>query len=115
VPIIVIALSLVAVVVLWATIGHIGPTHSSDVMTMQRAKLRHRFHLPHKSENTANSSIRKKLAAFSVLWWYEITKRWWGWSFTTLFGRLVSDMSSVGVIGALVIGIGIGHSTDKYI
>jgi hypothetical protein len=46
-PIMVIALSLVTVVILWATFGHIGPTSSSDVMTLQRAKLRHRFGLPY--------------------------------------------------------------------
>jgi hypothetical protein len=46
VPIMVMALSLVAVVMLWATFGHIGPTFSSDVMTLQRAKLRHHFGLP---------------------------------------------------------------------
>jgi hypothetical protein len=45
-PMILMALSLVAVVILWATFGHIGPTFSSDVMTLQRAKLRHRFSLP---------------------------------------------------------------------
>jgi hypothetical protein len=45
-PIMVMALSLFAVVILWATFGHIGPTFSSDVMTLQRAKLRHRFGLP---------------------------------------------------------------------
>jgi hypothetical protein len=45
-PIIVMALSIVAVVIFWAAFGHIGPTHSSDVMTLQRAKLRHRFGLP---------------------------------------------------------------------
>ncbi|HXX96024.1 MAG TPA: hypothetical protein VEL11_02770 [Candidatus Bathyarchaeia archaeon] len=44
--IMVMALSLVAVVILWATFGHIGPTFSSDVMTLQRAKLRHHFGLP---------------------------------------------------------------------
>jgi hypothetical protein len=42
----VMALALVAVVILWATFGHIGPTFSSDVMTLQRSKLRHRFDLP---------------------------------------------------------------------
>lgn len=46
VPIMMMALSLVAVVILWATFGHIGPTFSSDVMTLQRAKLRHHFSLP---------------------------------------------------------------------
>jgi hypothetical protein len=45
-PIMVMALALVAVVILWATFGHIGPTFSSDVMTLQRSKLRHRFDLP---------------------------------------------------------------------
>jgi hypothetical protein len=45
-PMMMMALSLVAVVILWATFGHIGPTFSSDVMTLQRAKLRHQFGLP---------------------------------------------------------------------
>ena len=44
--IMVMSLSLVVVVILWATFGHIGPTFSSDVMTLQRAKLRHHFGLP---------------------------------------------------------------------
>jgi hypothetical protein len=45
-PIMVMALALLTVVILWATFGHIGPTFSSDVMTLQRSKLRHRFDLP---------------------------------------------------------------------
>ncbi len=40
------ALSIVAVVTLYATIGHIGPTFSSDVMTLQRGKLRENYGLP---------------------------------------------------------------------
>jgi hypothetical protein len=46
VTITVMALALVAVFILWATFGHIGPTFSSNVMTLQRTKLRHRFDLP---------------------------------------------------------------------
>jgi hypothetical protein len=63
-PIIVMALSIVAVVILWATFGHIGPTFSSDVMTLQRAKLRHRLSQIdatgtdyHKSKNTADPAF----------------------------------------------------------
>lgn len=41
------ALALVTVIILWATFGHTGPTFSSDVMNLQRAKLRHRFGLPY--------------------------------------------------------------------
>jgi hypothetical protein len=44
--IMVMGLSLVVVVIFWATFGHIGPTFSSDVMTQQRIKLRHHFGLP---------------------------------------------------------------------
>ncbi|MGC2573107.1 MAG: hypothetical protein WA364_16470 [Candidatus Nitrosopolaris sp.] len=46
VPITVMILSLIIVSILWATFGHIGPTFSSNEMTLQRAKLRHRFGLP---------------------------------------------------------------------
>lgn len=46
-PIIVMALSIVVVVILYVTIGHIGPTFSSDVMTLQRGKLREYYGLPH--------------------------------------------------------------------
>jgi hypothetical protein len=42
----VMALALVAVVIFRATFGHIGPTFSSDVMTLQRSKLRHQYDLP---------------------------------------------------------------------
>lgn len=45
-PIIVIALSIVAVVTLYVIIGHIGPTFSSDVVTLQRGKLRQHYGLP---------------------------------------------------------------------
>jgi len=45
-PIIVIALSIVAVVTLYVIIGHIGPTFSSDVVTRQRGKLRQHYRLP---------------------------------------------------------------------
>ena len=40
------ALSIVAVVILYVTIGYIGPTISSDVMTLQRGKLRQYYGLP---------------------------------------------------------------------
>jgi hypothetical protein len=39
------ALSIVVVVILYVTIGHIGPTFSSDVMTLQRGKLREHYGL----------------------------------------------------------------------
>ena len=61
------ALSLVAVVIVWAAFGHIGPTHSSDVMTLQRAKLTPiwfatgTYH--HKSENTTNPAFGEKFTA----------------------------------------------------
>jgi hypothetical protein len=46
-PIIIMALSIVAIIViLYVTIGHIGPTFSSDVMTLQRGKLRQHYGLP---------------------------------------------------------------------
>ncbi|MGC2570548.1 MAG: hypothetical protein WA364_03480 [Candidatus Nitrosopolaris sp.] len=45
-PIIVIALSIVAVVTLYVIIRHIGPTFSSDVVTRQRGKLRQHYRLP---------------------------------------------------------------------
>ena len=45
-PIIVMALSLVAVVIVWAAFGHIGPTVSSNVMTLQRGRLRQHYALP---------------------------------------------------------------------
>lgn len=48
-PIIIMALSIVAVVILYVTIGHIGPTFSSDVMTLQRGKLRQHYGLPPES------------------------------------------------------------------
>ena len=44
-PIIVMALSLVAVAILYLTIGHIGPTYSSNVMNHQQASLRHQYGL----------------------------------------------------------------------
>jgi hypothetical protein len=46
VSMIVMALSIIAVVILWATIGHIGPTYSSDVMSQQRRRLRQHYGLP---------------------------------------------------------------------
>lgn len=65
VPIIVMALSLFAVVILWATFGHIGPTFSSDAMTLQRGKLRQLRIVTgtrhHQSENTANPALGEKL------------------------------------------------------
>jgi hypothetical protein len=39
-PVIIMSLSIVAVVILYVTIGHIGPTFSSDVMMLHRLKLR---------------------------------------------------------------------------
>jgi hypothetical protein len=45
-PIIVMTLSLIAVVILRAAFGHIGPTFSSNVMTLQRGKLRQHYGLP---------------------------------------------------------------------
>jgi hypothetical protein len=47
-PIIVIALSIAAVVILYLAVGHIGPTYSSNVMAHQQARLRHQYDLPPK-------------------------------------------------------------------
>ena len=44
-PIIVMALSLVAVAILYLIVGHIGPTYSSNVMNHQQASLRHQYGL----------------------------------------------------------------------
>jgi hypothetical protein len=44
--VILIALSLVAVAILYVAVGHIGPTYSSNVMTQQQARLRHQYGLP---------------------------------------------------------------------
>jgi hypothetical protein len=40
------ALSIIAVIILWVTIGHIGPTYSSNVMSQQRRRLRQHYGLP---------------------------------------------------------------------
>lgn len=45
-PAIVMALSLVAVAILYLVIGHIGPTYSANVMTHQQARLRSQYNLP---------------------------------------------------------------------
>ena len=44
--IVVMGISLVTVVILWVWIGHIGPTYSSDTLTLQQKILRQHFHLP---------------------------------------------------------------------
>jgi hypothetical protein len=46
--IIVMGISLALVVVLWLTIGHIGPSYSSDLLIKQQVKSRDQFGLPHK-------------------------------------------------------------------
>jgi hypothetical protein len=45
-PVILIALSLVAIAISYLAVGHIGPTYSSNVMTQQQARLRHQYGLP---------------------------------------------------------------------
>ncbi len=45
-PIIVMALSLLAVAILYLVVGHIGPTYSSNAMTRQQTSLRHQYGLP---------------------------------------------------------------------
>ena len=44
--IVVMGISLVTVVILWVWIGHIGPTYSSDTLTLQQKILRQHYHLP---------------------------------------------------------------------
>ncbi len=44
--ILVMGISLVTVVILWVWIGHIGPTYSSDTLTLQQKILRQHFRLP---------------------------------------------------------------------
>jgi hypothetical protein len=44
--IIVMAVSIIAVVIIYVTIGHIGPTYSSNVMSLQQRKLRQQYGLP---------------------------------------------------------------------
>lgn len=46
--ILVMGISLVIVVILWAWIGHIGPTYSADTLTQQQASLRKVYGLPPK-------------------------------------------------------------------
>ena len=61
-PILVMTLSIVAVVVLFLAIGHIGPTYSANVMSQQQARLRHQYGLPPEPivtnpKNIANSTF----------------------------------------------------------
>jgi len=44
--IVVMVISLATVVILWVWIGHIGPTYSSDTLTLQQKILRQHYHLP---------------------------------------------------------------------
>ena len=46
--ILVMGISLAIVVILWAWIGHIGPTYSADTLTQQQASLRKVYGLPPK-------------------------------------------------------------------
>ena len=46
--ILVMGISLAIVVILWAWIGHIGPTYSADTLTQQQASLRKVYDLPPK-------------------------------------------------------------------
>ena len=46
--ILVMGISLVIVVILWAWFGHIGPTYSANTLTQQQASLRQVYGLPHK-------------------------------------------------------------------
>jgi hypothetical protein len=45
-PIILMALSIIAVIIIYVTIGRIGPTYSSNVMSLQQRKLRKQYGLP---------------------------------------------------------------------
>ena len=42
----VMGLSLTGVILIYLSIGHIGPTYSSDVMNLQQSRLRHMYGLP---------------------------------------------------------------------
>jgi hypothetical protein len=43
---IVMRLSIIAVVIIYITVGHVGPTYSSNIMSLQQRKLRQKYGLP---------------------------------------------------------------------
>jgi NADH:ubiquinone oxidoreductase subunit 6 (subunit J) len=43
---IVMTLSIIAVVIIYITVGHVGPTYSSNIMSLQQRKLRQKYGLP---------------------------------------------------------------------
>ncbi|MFB5601135.1 MAG: hypothetical protein ACE5SW_13020 [Nitrososphaeraceae archaeon] len=52
IPLAVMAASLIAVYILWATFGYIGPTFSDNVLKEQQATLREKYNMPPAEEIT---------------------------------------------------------------
>jgi hypothetical protein len=54
---VIMGISLVVVIILWAWFGKIGPSFSSDVLDNQQKELRQQFHLPPKKPVNPNEIL----------------------------------------------------------